>query len=400
MIPTTAARARAAVLVVFGASGLIMSTWVSRVPALRDEFGLSDRQVGWLLLAMSVGAVLALPAGGPLVERLGPRPVLRGASTVCSLGLAVVGVAVLLPAGSVAVCALGLFCVGAGAGTWDVAMNVEGAAVERRLERAIMPQFHGAFSIGTVVGALLGAASYRVGLTTSAHLLGVAAVGGLLAPLAGRWFLSDAVDLPAASGAVGAEPGAPAPPRRGPLAAWREPRTLTIGLLVLTFAFAEGSAGDWLALAFVDGYRVPNATGALGFGAFVAAMTAGRFLGPALLGRFGRVAVLRACAGAGAVGLLLVGAGQSVQLAGVGAVLWGLGASLGFPVGMSAAADGEHAASRVGVVSSIGYTAFLAGPPLIGGLAERFGVLRALWVVLAALLLGAIVSGVTRPPNH
>jgi cyanate permease len=90
--------------------------------------------------------------------------------------------------------------------------------------------------------------------------------------------------------------------------------------------------------------------------------------------------------------------GGSVPVALAGALLWGIGASLGFPVGMSAAADDPtRAAVRVSVVSSIGYTAFLAGPPLIGLLAEDVGILRALFVVLGALVLGLLAAGAARP---
>ncbi|MGH3818545.1 MAG: MFS transporter, partial [Pseudonocardiaceae bacterium] len=127
-------------------------------------------------------------------------------------------------------------------------------------------------------------------------------------------------------------------------------------------------------------------------------MTLGRLIGGAALERFGRVAILRVTAVTTLAGLLLVLLGGSTALALLGAPLWGLGASLGFPVGMSAAADDPgRAAARVSVVSSIGYTAFLAGPPLIGLLAESVGILRALFVVLGALALGLLASGASRP---
>jgi fucose permease len=184
----------------------------------------------------------------------------------------------------------------------------------------------------------------------------------------------------------------------GALRAWREPRTLLIGLVVLGFAFTEGTANEWLAITLVDGYGSSEVVGALGFGTFVTAMTVARMLGGTALERWGRVAVLRVTAALALGGLLLVVSAISVPVALLGAVLWGAGASLGFPIGMSAAADDPvRAAVRVSVVSSIGYTAFLAGPPLIGFLAERFGVLRALLVVLGALALGLACSAAARP---
>jgi MFS family permease len=128
-------------------------------------------------------------------------------------------------------------------------------------------------------------------------------------------------------------------------------------------------------------------------------MTAARLIGTGLLDRYGRVAVLRGGAGAAVAGLLLFVLAPSVPVALAGAVLWGMGVALGFPVGMSAAADEpEHAAARVSVVSAIGYTAFLAGPPLIGFLAEESGILRALLVAVGVMAAGTLAIGAARPP--
>ncbi|WP_426563185.1 MFS transporter [Angustibacter sp. McL0619] len=382
-----AARARVAVTTVFALNGLIMATWISRIPAIRDDLGLSSSSIGLILLAMSGGAVLALPLTGAVVIRLGAAGTVRVGSVVCVSGLLLVGLA-----GSVQMLVPGLFLVGFGSGAWDVSMNVEGAEVERRLGRAIMPHFHAAFSIGTVVGALVGAAANAAGVSTAVHLAVIAVLAGGLTQVACGSFLPEAE-------VVAALTHEEKPKRRNPLEAWLEPRTLAVGLLVLAFAFTEGSANDWLALAFRDGYGVSNANAVLGFAIFVSSMTVGRLVGTRLLDRYGRVLVLRGTALLAACGLLLVIVGGSVAVAAVGAVLWGLGASLGFPVGMSAAADDpEHAAARVSVVASIGYTAFLAGPPLIGFLADHVGVLDALYVVLGALVLGMLVVAAAREP--
>lgn len=172
-----------------------------------------------------------------------------------------------------------------------------------------------------------------------------------------------------------------------PLAAWAEPRTLVLGVMVLAMALAEGVANDWLAVALVDGYQVPPWVGASGFALLVAAMTLGRVGGPWLLDRFGRLPVLWGSMAVAGAGVLLVVLGDVAVLVGLAILLWGLGASLGFPVGMSAAADDpRHAAARVSVVSTIGYTAFLAGPPLLGYLGDRVGVLQALLVVAVLLV--------------
>jgi len=168
--------------------------------------------------------------------------------------------------------------------------------------------------------------------------------------------------------------------------------------VVLAAALTEGAANDWVSLAVVDGFGTEHVTGAVAFGLFVSAMTAMRLFGTPLLDRFGRVAVLRLCAGLAGVGLLVFGLADQLWLALLGVVVWGAGAALGFPVGMSAAADDPlRAAQRVAVVSTIGYSAFLAGPPLLGLLAEHVGYRHALLVILVPVALGLLVTGAARP---
>lgn len=404
-------RARTAVALVFGLNGFGIAAWFARVPAARDALELSAGRLGLLLLAVSSGSLLALVTAGVVAHRIGTSRAVAAAMTLLSVGLMVVGAGVGLWASAPATAA-GLFALGYGAGTCEVAMNVQAAAVERRLRRTIMPRFHAAWSLGTVAGALAGAGAVRVGLPVALHLFGAAVAGLVGTLLAVRRFLPD--PSPAPSGATARpdeanHPATPAAPPQaadasrgggGVLAAWREPRTLLIGALVLVMAFAEGTANDWLAVAFIDGYGVGEAIGAAAFGVFVAAMTLGRTVGTVALDRWGRVPVLLAT-------MLLAAGGAAVAvlahwwpLALAGVALWGLGAALGFPVGMSAAADDEHrAAARVSVVAAIGYTAFLAGPPLVGFLGDWAGTLRALLVVPVLLLPALLLVPVTAPPR-
>ena len=191
-----------------------------------------------------------------------------------------------------------------------------------------------------------------------------------------------------------------APPARHPLSYFREPRTLLVGVVVLAAAFTEGAANDWLSVAIREGYDTEAWVGVLGFAAFVSAMTVGRVLGTRWLDTYGRVKVLWGAFALAGVGALLVILGPTIGLvaAFVGSLLWGVGASLGFPVGMSAAADdARHAAARVSVVASIGYCAFLAGPPLLGFLGDHHGVLPSLLVVVALTIPALLVVPATKP---
>ncbi|MEU4482139.1 MFS transporter [Micromonospora sp. NPDC023966] len=387
--PRAVLAARNGVAVVFALNGLAVATWFSRVPAIRETLGLSAGRLGLLLLAMSAGALVAMSTAGLVTLRLGPARTVVASTVLVALGLTVAGLSASL-AGSLFGVVVGLFAVGYGSGTCDVGMNVEGAAVEKRLGRTIMPRFHAAWSLGSVAGAGLGAGAARLGVPVGWHLpvIAVVVLGGTL--LGARAF------LPAPAETAGSTD--PATHRRALLATWREPRTLLVGLFVLVMAFTEGSANDWLAVAFVDGYGVSEAAGAAVFGVFVVGMTLGRTAGTVAIDRWGRVPVLFGTIGLAVTGSTCAVLAGSGPLAVAGVALWGVGASLGFPVGMSAAADDEdRAPTRVSVVAMIGYTAFLGGPPLLGFLGDRLGILPALGVVPLLLLPTLALVPVLRP---
>ncbi len=384
--------AKVAVSVTFATNGLAFTGWLARAPAVRDALGLSAAGFGLLLLCLSVAAISTIPLAGPLVQRVGPaRSVLLGVLLVV-LGLISLGTGTAI--GGVLPAGLGLALLGMGNSLWDVAMNVEGAAVERQLGRTVMPRFHAGYSLGTVVGAGVGAGAATIGMPVSTQLFLTAVLAVVVMAGTVRRF-TPWTPLPAGE-----------KPAMSVRQAWAEPRTIMIGLIMLGFGFTEGAATDWLAISLVDAYDATETIGAIGFGVFVAAMTMSRLFGGYAIEKWGRVAVLRGTAAAAATGLLLVVAGISVPLALAGALLWGAGASLGFPIGMSSAADDPvRAAIRVSVAGSIGYGAFLAGPPLIGVLAEHLGVLRAILCVLGALAIGLAASGAARPlpeaaPTH
>lgn len=380
-----------AVFAIFAINGFVFASWASRLPATRDALGLTPAQMGIVLLVGSAGSLIALPLTGSVVHRFGTARTTRAAVLLATVGMVAAVAAV--TAGSTPLAAGLLFVAFMGISAWDVSMNLQGTVVERELGRAIMPRFHAGFSLGAVAGAGVGAMAAGAGVPLGWHIA-VAAVCSVVAILAlvGYYLPDGAMTAPESPD------GRVTDHRRRALAAWAEPRTLLIGVMVLAAALTEGSANDWLALSVVDGFDSSEALGALAFGVFVAAMTAMRFAGTGLLDRYGRVPVLRLCAGLALGGLLLFGLAPTLPLAMVGVVLWGLGAALGFPVGMSAAADDPaHSAARVSVVSSIGYVAFLAGPPLLGILADHVGYRAALLAITVPLLASLLLSPIAAP---
>ena len=377
--------ARNAVYIVFFGNGFLFANWAARIPQVRAELGVTPGVLGLILLCLAVGSGIGTPLSGLIISRLGEIRTVSVMAAAATAGMAFAAVGVLL--GTPAVGA-GLLVFGFGSGTWDVAMNVQGAAIERVLGRAILPRFHAGWSIGTVAGAGTGAVMVALGVPVTAHLLAAAVVVAVAVPVAARRFLPG-THAPALGGRSA---------RRRQLASWTEPRTLLIGLFVLCMALTEGTGNDWLSLAVIDGYHSAALAGTLTFAVFLAAMTSGRWWGPGLIDRYGRVLVLRVCAVTALAGLLLIEFGEVLPVAMAGALLLGLGTSLGFPVGLSSAADGPaHAATRVSTAASIGYVAFLAGPPAVGFLGDRVGVLHSLWVAAAVLAAAFLLARATAP---
>jgi predicted MFS family arabinose efflux permease len=387
------ARLRAATratYVAFIGCGFAMASWASRIPQVRDRLHLDSAELGLMLLSIAVGSIAALLLAGIIVSRFHSRPTVTVMSVLQGAALAAVAAGYRV---GVAPVVAGLFVFGFSAGAWDVAMNVQAAAVERRLGRAIMPRFHAGYSIGTVAGALVGAAMVALHVPVTAHLLAVAVGVAILVPVAVRSFIADTDGT-----AAGQEAGDTTGKTSAALRRWLEPRTLLVGIVVLAFAFAEGAGIDWISLSLIDGYQQPATVGTVALAAFLAAMTIGRWYADHLLARYGRVTVIRGQTVLAIAGVLLFVFSPTTPLAFAAVLLWGLGASLGFPVGMSAAADEPAAAAgRVSVVASIGYCAFLGGPPLIGYLGQHITVLRALIAVAVVLGLAALITGSLRP---
>lgn len=378
--------AAAATFVVFGINGLVFASWAARIPAVTQTLQITSGQMGTLLLCTAVGSLLALPTAGLVVGRIGTANTVRSAGMLAAA--AGVGIALSLSAVSIPGTAVSLFFFGIGIGLWDVAQNIEGADVEHKLRRTIMPQFHAAFSGGAFVGALVGAGLSTLGVDLPVHLLVIAGVVVLVALTAPRYFLPHLSTAPAAG-----EPK----PAKGP-SAWRDGRTLLIGVVVLGATLTEGAGNDWIAKASVDGLGTSESTGALMFALFVLAMTAMRFLGGRVIDKYGRVVVLRASMAAAAAGLGLFVLAPNIWLAGVGAALWGVGAALAFPMGMSAASDDpRHSAARVSVVSTLGYISFLAGPPLLGYLGDLIGIHTALLAIMFPIVVALLLAGAARP---
>lgn len=352
-----------ALFMFFFLPGLLMASWATRTPAIRDILSVSTAEMGAVLFGLSIGSMSGILCSAWLVKRFGTRKVIRTTMTCAVTGMVILSVA--LWCASPLIFALGLAVFGASFGAAEVAINVEGAAVERELNKTVLPMMHGFYSFGTLAGAGVGMALTALSVPANIHIILAAAVA--IAPI----FIA----IRAIPDGTGKNASEDAHLQEKGLPFYRDIQLLLIGVVVLAMAFAEGSANDWLPLLMVDGHGFSPTSGSLIYAGFTLGMTVGRFTGGWFIDRYSRVTVVRASALMGALGIGLIIFVDSDWVAGVSVILWGLGASLGFPLTISAASDtGPDAPTRVSVVATTGYLAFFGRAAAVG----LSG--RALWI--------------------
>jgi MFS family permease len=357
---------------VYVLAGIGISVWALTIPLAKIRYHLDDGTLGLILFASGIGGVAAMPPAGAVVARYGARRVTM---------LAGAGVALLLPllaalpnAASFTVL---VFVYGTLFGTLDVAMNAAGAAVQTAAGRHLMSGFHACYSLGTLAVALVDALLLR--LNVSFVLCSLLAGGAALA------LLPQTRHLPAASSASVSF----ALPSRA---------TVLLGACCFVCFFAEGAATDWSAvlLRFSRGMSLANAT--LGYAAFAVAVAAVRLLGDSVTARLGPARVMRLGSAAAAAGLALVAGVNNGWADVAGFFLTGLGLGNTVPLLLSAAArlPGQPGPQAGAAILAMGYAGFLAGPLLMGGLADRLSLAFAMGVVgvlMAALIPAARAAG-------
>jgi MFS family permease len=398
--PLPTRRHRVALFATSTMTGFGIASWITRTPAVRDDLGASLEAMGLVLFGLSVGSMIGILGAGALIRRVGTRPLVLLGGALPVVGVLLVGLSApaQLPAGVW----IGLFLVGFGAGVAEIGLNVEAAAVERVIERPVVPVLHACFSLGTVAGGLVGIAMTAARVPVVVHLPVAAVVMAALALVAALNLrpMSRPMPRPEPAATAGSTPTADSP------ATARRRSVITVQLLLLAvitlaMAFAEGAASDWLPLLMTNDHDTPEVLGSLVFTGFALAMLVGRSAGTPLVTRFGRAPVIRTCAVVGAVGVVAVVLSPSPVVTAAAAVVWGLGIALGFPLAVSAA--GDHPTDgdrRVSVVATAGYVAFLVGPPALGFLGEHLGLRVAMLVPLVLLVVTVLIaSAAGRQPS-
>jgi len=359
--------------------GIALGSWVARIPAVQNRLALDDAELGFSLLSLSVGAMLAMPSTGWLIFRWGNRRVMQAAATLLCVVLP------LLPlAPTMLVFIIALFGFGIGFGLLDVSMNVQAIAVEDRHGLPIMSSFHGVFSVGGLSGSASAGAIAGFGIPPVPHLLVIASILVILVTVASRFLLDTAARKQDA-------PVFALPPRS----------LLGLGLLSFCVLLSEGAVADWSAVYLENVLGSSAAIAAAGYAAFSLAMAAMRFGGDALalnLGPGRLVGIGGLLAGLGLGGALLIG---TIPAAVVGFACMGAGLAASFPIALGAAGrtPGTAPGSAIGAVATMGYTGFLIGPALLGLIAENTGLRTSLMLVAGLALASALLAGTVHRPS-
>jgi MFS family permease len=385
------ARWRNAIIASFALGGITVASWGPRMPAIRSQLGVSTGTIGVLVACSTVGSIVGLTVARWALHRLGGRGAVLAALLVIAGSLALMGAGV--TSSSVPLVAVGFTVVGLGLGSLDVSINVEGAAAERAAGRTLLPLMHAGWSGGAAIGAAIGAACAAGGLGPGTQFLLLAAFVALIGLIIARGIPTETPEE------VEAEPDAVAwrAKVRSWLRGWNDRRLLLIGLVLLGVEFGEGSANNWLSLSAKQNHHQTAAVAALFLTLFAVSEASARVAAGPLVDRLGRVRMLRYTIALGICGIALFVLGHATWIVAIGVVLWAIGVSMGFPLGMSAAAEGDDPATQVSVAASIGYQASLIGPPVIGFLAESVGLLSSLWLLAILFVAAFAAAGSLRP---
>ncbi|MEV7097631.1 MFS transporter [Amycolatopsis sp. NPDC051045] len=376
-------RDRIAVFTVFALNGLALGSWASRTPALTAQVHASPGVFGLALLGASVGMLAAASVSGRLIERMGARVVVAGSTASAAGSLVLIGFAPTVP-----LLAGALLLIGASVGMLDVAMNVAGVAVERRIRKPVMAVFHAGFSFGALAGSLAAGLAAGHGWSPARHLTVAAVVAVVVLALVIR-------AVPGIRPGHTEEPVVT--PARAPI---RRPVLWLLAAVALCSAIAEGASSDWSALLMTVERGVGQGAAALAFAGFQLVMALVRLGGPWAQRRFGPTRCLAVGATLAAAGLLAAATIPVAAVGYLGFALAGAGLAASFPLALSLAGDagkrgdGTGGEREIGFVTAIAYTGFLGGPPIIGGIAQAtdYDVAFVFVAFVAVLILPAAVA--------
>jgi predicted MFS family arabinose efflux permease len=373
-------RARVATAVIFAVHGCVTGSFAARIPWIASHVGVGVGRLGIALLMPGIGALVAMPFSGRLAHRYELRP-------FTTVSIAAWCACLVLPplASSLVVLCLVLLAFGAAAGLADMAMNAEGALVERLYGRSVMSSLHGFWSVGVLAGSAVSALASHAGIDTRLQFAVQAVVLASVGVAASRLLLNDPMTTEAAAPPHFALPTRP---------------VVLIGLVGLCAVFGEQAGTDWSALYIRRELGGSASVAALAVSAFAVTMGAARLVGDRVIQHLGPVTTVRlsgTCAAAGAIAVVLA-PGLAAGL--FGFALLGIGVALVVPLVFAAAGRvGPHPARSIAGVAGVAYASGLVAPGVIGGVAAASSLTASFCLVAGLVTVMALAAGVLRSSN-
>ena len=378
-----------AVFVVFAAQGLVSTTFWVRSPEIASLLHVDVAAMGLLGFLSSIGGFIGVFSGAPISARIGSRLLMIPAFALVVLSLLTIGF--VASTGNITVVALCLFTLGLGSGFGGIAMNLEGAAVDRASAKSLLPSIHGAFSAGTLAGSAVGALMIAASVSVASSFALVCLIYIVAMSLG-------VVNIPRESGrrvtdSMDTQEIATVPTRAQRRGVLRERRQLSVMFIIFGLVLGEAVAGTWIPLALTSNGHLGEAAASLGLTLYFAGMTLGRFTGGLVVDQLGRARSLFIYSIVATAGIVIVATSNFTHLVYLGTILWGLGLSVGFPLCVSAVSfDQRLAPSRVGYLASTGSVAGTVGPPVVGLVGQGAGLFTAFAIPVVFLLGGLFAN--------
>lgn len=382
-----------AIFTCFFLQGALFATWASRTPEVKANLSLNTAQMGLFTLVMAIGSLSGLLLGGRFVPKIGAKRTILFAYSISGLSLIALGLST--TEGNLIIGSLSIAILGASLGTGGIAINLESADIDHTSSKSLLPSFHGAYSSGNLGGAALGTLLIFIVVPVPLQFTAIGLGFIAIALIASRSIPHDSgkrikEDMTTQEIAI-------IPTRAENFRAMRDPRAIKISFIVLGFALAEGAAAAWLPISLTaTGMTDAGAAGC--YTMFAAAMAIARLTGGPVVDKLGRSRILLVIGSLAISGIVIVMLTNVIHQPYLGAFLWGLGCSLGFPLCVSAITDEKrYAQTRVQMIFLTGNVASLTGPPLLGGIGQLFGLFTAFGLPVVLMTGGLFTNKATEP---
>lgn len=370
-----------AVATLFLCNGFFFGSWATRIPEVKHVFDLSEQSLGFVLLAIAIGSLTIMPFMARIGNRLGAG---KASVLLCTLFGLLLPLPLLMPSQSYLMAIL--FIMGIGMGGMDIAMNTAAAMIEEQEDVRIMSAFHGFWSLGAMLGAWIGSISYGASIPYSSHMAVVVSLFLLLVFSQRNQYFSISETQPNEDDPSFILPGK---------------NLWVLAIVALLVFLAEGAIADWSALYMTHNLQAKASYAGFGYSAFALMMAVGRFYGDEITEKLGPSNILIGgnILVAVSIGALLLLAHPWIAI--LGFAVAGFGFSAVVPVVFSEAAKtpGMSTAANMAAIGSVGYFGFLAGPPMIGFVAETLSLPKALGILALASLFSAILIKVALKPK-